>query len=132
MKKSGRTTFHWDPKLKTHVEIPIEEHPMFKKKNDDPGLWVAFYHKETIALAKQTRNVLLAVMTELHRLYFRAWDKREPIVFNHSKLGLDPDAVLRALKSLEKAKWISVERKRGQYPRVTVHGGLHLPDNIRV
>jgi hypothetical protein len=124
MKKTIPTTFKWDRNLKTHVEVPLEEAAAFGK-NGRRFLWVGFHYKELMTLASIARNPLLAVLAELYRLHFRAWDKREPIVFNCSSLGLSRWSVMRALKVLERQGWISIQLSKGHSARVKIIKGFY-------
>jgi hypothetical protein len=95
-------------------------------KDDAKNQWVAFDYKEQMELAKTTRNVLLAVLAELSWLYFKAWDRKKPIVFNISALGFSRRIVRKAIRDLEAVGWISVERRKNKAPRVTILKGFHL------
>jgi hypothetical protein len=77
-------------------------------------------------LARQTHNVLLAVLAELFRLYFLAWNKKEPIVFSISSMRLKREVVSKALKDLETAGWISVKRYSNKAARITILGGFRF------
>jgi hypothetical protein len=89
--------------------------------------WAAYNYRELLELAKQTRNILLAVLAELHRLHFQAWKKKEPIEFGNSviePLGFNRHDKIRALRVLEKAGWISVQWHRRKLPKVTILKGI--------
>jgi hypothetical protein len=91
--------------------------------------WVICDYQKQLELAKQTRNALLAVQAELHRLYFDAWDKKAPIVFGSGvlrSLGFNHHDKIRALRALEKAGWITVQWHKRKSPQVTIIGGLTL------
>ena len=90
--------------------------------------WVAFRYLDQLELARQTRNALLAVQAELHRMHFRAWDKKAPIAFGNSTLrglGFSHHEKTRALKALETAGWITVQWHGKKTPRVTIIQGFH-------
>jgi len=123
-----RTTFHWDSRLKKHVEIPWEPDKFRRKLNNIGHFWVAFDYKKLMELARVTRSPLLAVLAELYRLYFQAWNKGKPIVFNCSAIGFERRAVMRALRILEKQGWISVERQATKAARVTLLKGFHFKE----
>ena len=88
---------------------------------------MAFQYKEQLELARQTRNVLMAVMAELHRQWFKAWDKKAAVVLGNitlQSLGFDHHNKIRALKALEAAGWISVRWRKCQSPLVTILKGF--------
>ena len=78
-------------------------------------------------LAKLTRNALLAVLAELHRLHFLAWNKKAPIKFGSSvlrSLGFSHNEKIRSLQALERAGWITVQWHKRESPLITVVRGL--------
>ena len=95
--------------------------------------WTRYDYREQLELAKLTRNALLAVLAELHRLHFLAWNKKAPIVFSSSSLrsfGFSHHDKIRALHSLEKAGWITVQWHKRKSPLVTIVRGL--PSDFKV
>jgi hypothetical protein len=80
-----------------------------------------------LELAKQTRSALLAVLAELHRLHFQAWNRKDPVRFGNSmlqSLGFSHHEKIRALEALEKAGWITVKWHKRKAPQVTIKRGL--------
>src|SRR5260370_17679095 len=68
--------------------------------------WTRYEYQEQLELAKLTRNALLAVLAELHRLHFLAWDKKAPIGFGTSilrSLGFNAHDNTQSLQPLQQA-----------------------------
>jgi hypothetical protein len=110
------------------VRVPkIPKHQSEGKHLSDEKYWVGYNYLDLLELAKQTRNALLAVLAELHRLHFLAWDKKAPIVFSNStlrSLGFSHHDKIRALQSLETTGWITVQWHKHKSPLVTIVRGF--------
>jgi hypothetical protein len=127
LKNGGRLEL-WDG-----IPIVIEKTQFSGGRSGEKYKWTRYDYQEQLKLAKLTRNALLAVLAELHRLHFRAWDKKAPIVFSNSalrSLGFSHHDKIRTLQSLEKAGWITVRWHRCKSPRITIVRGLSLDFNI--
>jgi hypothetical protein len=122
MEDLNRTTFKWDENLKTHIEAPCTSKSVSGENKE--GLWVAFNYKKIMRFARETHNPALAVLAELHRLQFKSWNKRKPVILNCSTLGFKRHSVMRALKCLEKQGWVSIRLEKGQSPRVRILQGF--------
>lgn len=115
----------WDRESQQFQEISEDA---FALKDGAECAWVGFGYKELLALARQTRKPLLAVLAELHRLHFRAWDKKAQIELSNSacrKLGFDHHTKMRALKALEAAGWITVQWRRRKAPSIKLIRGFY-------
>jgi hypothetical protein len=94
-----------------------------KTSKSKESLFVQYPFDGQMALAKQTRNCLIAVQAELHRLYFQKWDKTEAIELGNCvlrSLGFDNKQKKRALEALETAKHIKVQWRGNQSPLITL------------
>jgi hypothetical protein len=89
------------------VRVPkIPKHQSEGKHVRDEKYWVGYNYLDLLELAKQTRSALLAVLAELHRLHFQAWNRKEPVRFGNSalrSLGFSHHEKIRALEALEKS-----------------------------
>jgi hypothetical protein len=123
---------NWQDLIPTE-EIPTEVSLAYERKkqlglDENKCGWVAFRYEKIMGLAHKTRNPLLAVLAELHWLYFRAWDKEKPIELNNCtlrKLGFTHHNKKRILKILEEDGWISIEWRTRKSPLVTIISGFH-------
>jgi hypothetical protein len=118
--KNGGKLEMWDGILMAIEKIP--DHQTKKKYK-----WTRYEYRDQLELAKLTRCALLAVLAELHRLYFLAWNKKAPFEFSSSvlrSLGFSHHDKIRALQSLEKAGWITVQWHKRKSPMITIAGGL--------
>jgi hypothetical protein len=125
LKNGGRLEM-WDG-------IPMVIEPPMKlsgrRSQEKKYKWTRYEYQEQLELAKLTRNALLAVLAELHRLHFLAWDKKAPIGFGTSilrSLGFNAHDKIRSLQALEKAGWITVQWYKRKSPDVTIVRGLPL------
>ena len=115
------------------IPMVIEKGQLSGHRSRKKYKWTRYEYQEQLELAKLTRNALLAVLAELHRLHFLAWDKKAPIEFSSSvlrSLGFSHHDKIRSLQSLEKAGWITVRWHRCKSPRITIVRGLSLDFNI--
>src|SRR5262249_4580306 len=110
-------------------------HPMVITTNLPPTCkkrkysFVAYGYKDEMELAKQSRNALLAVRAELHRLHFLTKDKNAPIRLGNAvfkSLGFTHCSKNRALKILEKGRWVAVEWNKTKSPLVTLLRGFYF------
>ena len=88
-------------------------------------LWCKFDYNRQIELARQSRNAIIAVQTELYRLRFKAYDKAKPIPVGNQflkSLGISHHAKIWALKKLEKVGIIEVDWRKNRTPLVTIIG----------
>jgi hypothetical protein len=77
-------------------------------------------------IAKDTHNAELAILTRLYELWFTNF-KQNPVKLNADwfrELGFDRHYIYQTLARLEKSDQITVERRAGQCPRVTLNGAL--------
>ena len=92
-----------------------------KTRRSKESFFVQYPYNAQMALATQTRNCLIAVQAELHRLYFQKWGKTEAIELGNSvfpSLGFDNKQKKRALEALETAKHIKVQWRGNQSPLI--------------
>ena len=92
-----------------------------KTRKTKESLFVQYPYDAQMSLAKQTRNCLIAVQAELHRLHFQNWHKNQPIELGNSvfrSLGFDNKQKKRALEALETAKHIKVQWRGNQSPLI--------------
>jgi len=68
-----------DPKSGKKIPMVIEKPQPSDRQSQKKYKWTRYEYQEQLELAKLTRNALLAVLAELHRLHFLAWDKKAPI-----------------------------------------------------
>jgi hypothetical protein len=115
--KNGGSLQMWDD-----IPMVIEKPQVSDHQNRKKYKWTQYDYREQLELAKLTRNALLAVLAELHRLHFIAWGKKAPIRFGTSvlrSLGFSRHDKIRALRTLEKAGWITVQWHKCKSPDVT-------------
>jgi hypothetical protein len=77
-------------------------------------------------IAKDISSAELAVLARLYELWFTNF-KRNPVKLNagtFQELGFERRRIGSALKRLEKSNQITVERKAGECPRVTLKESL--------
>jgi hypothetical protein len=128
LKNGGRLEM-WDGIPMVIEKGPLSDHRIAKKYK-----WTRYEYQEQLKLAKQTRNALLAVLAELHRLQFLAWDKKAPIKFGSTvlrSLGFNHHDKIRSLQALERAGWITVQWHKHKSPLVTIVRGLPMAFNSR-
>jgi DNA-binding MarR family transcriptional regulator len=128
LKNGGRLEM-WDG-----IPMVIEKGQLSGHRSRKKYKWTRYEYQEQLELAKLTRNALLAVLAELHRLHFLAWDKKAPIEFSSSvlrSLGFSHHDKIRALQSLEKAGWITVQRHKRKSPMITIVRGLPSDFEVR-
>jgi hypothetical protein len=107
--------------------IPMVIEKILDHQSQKKYKWTQYEYQEQLKLAKLTRNALLVVLAELHRLYFQAWNKKVPIKFGSStlrSLGFSHHEKIRALKALERAGWITVQWHKHKSPLVTIMRGF--------
>ena len=112
------THFIWDQRLQKFV--PKGEVPSRSPKIQDE--WHRFSYLDLLTLAKASRNVLIAVLAELHHLHYQSFDKSKPVVLGNTflqALGFHRSSKNLALKELEKAGWITVEWRTRKSPLIT-------------
>jgi hypothetical protein len=86
-------------------------------------LWCKFDYRRQMKLAQTTHNAAIAVQAELYRLWFRAYDKAEPIALPNTlfeKLGFSHHAKNRALKAFIKIGNIKVKWRSRKSPLITI------------
>jgi hypothetical protein len=123
----GRLDMWDDPKSGNKIPMVIQEIRLPIRQSRKKYKWTQYDYQRQLELAKLARDVLLAVLAELHRLHFQAWDKKTPIRFGNSvlrSLGFDHHAKIRALQILEKAGWITVQWDKRKSPLITIKQGL--------
>jgi hypothetical protein len=116
-----------DPKSGKKIPMVIEKLQLSDRQSQKKYKWTSYDYREQLELAKVTRIALLAVLAELHRLHFEAWDKKAPIKLNNSilrSLGFNHHDKIRSLQVLERAGWITVQWHRRESPLVTIVRGL--------
>jgi hypothetical protein len=121
LKNGGRLEM-WDG-----IPMVIEKGQLLDRQSRKKYKWTRYEYQEQLELAKLTRDALLAVLAELHRLHFLAWNKKAPIKFGNSVLrflGFNHHDKIRALQALEKAGWITVQWHRRKCPQITIVRGL--------
>jgi|SRR5580704_14165558 hypothetical protein len=120
-----------DPFAAENIELSAEQiagnqrtpRKITKTRKTKESLFVQYPYDAQMALAKQTRNCLIAVQAELHRLYFQKWDKTEAIELGNCvlrSLGFDNKQKKRALEALETAEHIKVQWRGYQSPLITL------------
>jgi hypothetical protein len=128
LRRGGRLeVWSQDGKEYPMVISKIPDHRISNHQTPEKYKWTGYDYREQLKLAKQTRNALLAVLAELHRLHFQAWNKKEPVRFGNSalrSLGFSHHEKIRALEALEKADWITVKWHKRKAPQVTIKRGL--------
>jgi len=110
-------------------KIPDRRSRISNHQSPEKYKWTLYEYREQLKLAKQTRNALLAVLAELHRLYFQAWNRKDPVKFGNStlrSLGFNHHDKIRALQALKKAGWIAVKWHKRKSPQITIKRGLSL------
>jgi hypothetical protein len=84
--------------------------------------WHRFYYLDLLNLAKASRNVLIAVLAELHHLHYKSFDKSKPVALGNTfldALGFHRSCKNPALKQLEKAGWITVQWRARKPPLIS-------------
>jgi hypothetical protein len=79
-------------------------------------------HETGFALAKTFRAPWLAVIVEVHHLWFKAYDKSQPIELGNTafrKWKIDPKVKNRALRRLEKMGLFKVQWRKNKAPLVS-------------
>jgi hypothetical protein len=91
-----------------------------RKANEPP--FVQFFYENQLELADRIRNCLMAVQAEIYHLYFKSWDKTQPIELGNKvlqSLRFDNKQKKKALEDLESVGWIKVEWRKNQSPLIT-------------
>ena len=86
-------------------------------------IWCKFDYEGQLELARKSRIAGYAVQAELYRLWFKNYDKTQPIALGNGvfkKLGFDRRRRIRALKDLENAGFVAVQWRKRKSPLVTV------------
>jgi hypothetical protein len=121
LKNGGRLEM-WDG-----IPMVIEKGQLSGRQSGKKYKWTRYEYQEQLKLAKLTRNALLAVLAELHRLHFLAWDKKAPIKFGSSvlrSLGFSHHEKIRSLQALERAGWITVRWHKRKSALIAIVRGL--------
>ena len=112
----------------------IEKSQPSGRQSREKYKWTRYDYRDQLELAKLTRNALLAVLAELHRLYFLAWNKKASIKFGSSalrSLGFSHHEKIRALQALEKAGWITVQWHKCRAPLIIIVRGFDSDVKVR-
>ncbi len=106
-----------------HGRIRLRTQEKRPKKTKVGDEWFPVSYTDMRNLAYVSRNPLIAVLAEIHHLRFKALDKTKPVALSNvalRELGFHHTDKERALKSLEEAGMIVVERRKGRSPLVSI------------
>ena len=93
------------------------------KKTKADAEWFPVSYADMRNLAYVSRSPLIAVLADIHHLRFKATDKSKPVALSNvalKELGFCHTDKERALKYLEAAGIVTVQRRKGRSPLVTV------------
>jgi hypothetical protein len=108
--------------------IPEPLEPEKKPKGKRSKGFAILQYSDLENLARVTRSPIVLAISEIHRLWFISQDKTKPFSVGNaafSRLGFDHHSKDKALRHLESAGIIKVERRKGKTPLVS---WVHLPN----
>jgi hypothetical protein len=103
------------------AEIRAKEEKLSSKRSRP--IWCKFDYEGQLELARKSRIAGYAVQAELYRLWFKSYNKSQPIALGNAvfgKLGFNRHRRIQALKDLENAGFVTVQWRKRKSPLVTV------------
>jgi hypothetical protein len=97
------THFTWD----RHIQKFVSKGETPSRSPKTQYEWHRFYYLDLLTLAKASRNVLIAVLAELHHLHYKSFDKSKPVALGNTfleALGFHRSCKNPALKQLKKSR----------------------------
>jgi hypothetical protein len=113
--------YTWDHRLRKHV--PKGEAPLSAEQKKFKLEFYQFPKAVIDQIVRTTHNAELAVLARLYELWFLNF-QRNPVALSSvgvRAMGISRFSQMRALKSLEESKQISIERRKNKSPLVTIH-----------